>query len=279
MEYTEVVCKVSPVHEFTEIIIAYLANLGYSMFEETDSGVKAYIESKNFDRKKLDTIAPMISNQHLKLEFTVNIPEKKNWNEEWEKNFEPVRIGDEIYVRADYHPSLPGIRIELIIHPRMAFGTGHHSTTSMMMEAMLEFKFSNKNILDMGYGTGILAILARKLGSLQVTAIDNDPNAVENAILNCRVNNAADIQVVEGDASTPGDQKFDIILANINRNIILEDIPLYRSNLVQNGLLLTSGYYVKDYESVAGRAAEYGFAPVKQLEKENWCQATFKLNN
>lgn len=274
MDYIELDCRVIPAGENTEILIAYLGELGYTMFEETDYGVKAYINKELFNREEINTI-PLLNKPGVTVEVTVSVPETKNWNEEWEKNFQPVIIGNEIYVRADYHPASPDTRFELIIHPRMAFGTGHHATTSLVMEAMLKIDFHKKKVLDMGCGTGILAILAGKMGASSVLAIDNDPNAVENAIVNCEINHADGVEVQQGDAQTPGDSQFEVILANINRNIILDDIALYTSNLTNNGILITSGYYVEDLPLIREKAKLFGLSYSEHSSLDNWCRTSF----
>jgi len=275
MEYIELDCTVTPTGDYTEILIAWLANIGYSMFEETDYGVKAYIEKKLFSQQQLDSIPILQDTANVKVTFVVSEPELKNWNEEWEKNFQPVRIGSEIYVRAEYHDPDPSARYELVIQPRMAFGTGHHATTSLVMESMLSVDFKNKLVLDMGCGTGILAILASKLGAKCVVAIDNDANAVENTIVNCIKNEADNVQAELGDANTPGKRVFEVILANINRNIILSDLPLYVRNLAENGNLITSGYYFEDLPMIREKAETCGLKFQYHQVLNNWCCASF----
>jgi len=273
MEYMELDCRVTPGGENTEILIAYLGAIGYSMFEETEYGVKAYIDRNLFSQLELDGIPPLL--EEATIEFKASEPEHKNWNEEWEKNFQPVIIGKDIYVRAEYHTPDPTARFELIIHPRMAFGTGHHATTSLVMEHMLSIDFKGKRVLDMGCGTGILAILAEKMGASEILAIDNDVNAVENTVVNCDINNATQVIAKHGDATTPGDEVFDIILANINRNIILEDLPLYTKNLAAGGTLITSGYYLEDLPMIREKAKSNNLSYTSHSSLDNWCRATF----
>jgi len=274
MEYLELDCRVAPGGDTTEILIAWLANIGYSMFEETDYGVKAYIEKNLFNQQDLNNI-PLLNNSD-KVTYTLAQPELKNWNEEWEKNFKPVRIGNDIYVRAEYHPADTAVKYELIIQPRMAFGTGHHATTSLVMERMLSVGIENKRVLDMGCGTGILAILASKLGASMLLAVDNDANAVENSELNCEINDIKNVKAVLGDAHTPGNEIFDVIIANINRNIILEDLPLYVRNLAEKGYLITSGYYFEDLKIIQEKAAQCGLKFIDYKVMDNWCCAVFE---
>jgi ribosomal protein L11 methyltransferase len=275
MEYLELDCRVHPGGDNTEILIAYLGAIGYSMFEETDYGVKAYIETELFSQEELDSIPILNEPERVRIDYSVAVPEKRNWNQEWESNFQPVFIGKEIYVRAEYHQPDTSAPFELIIQPRMAFGTGHHATTSMIMEAMLDIEMDGKTVLDMGCGSGILAILASKMGAASVTAVDNDPNAVENAALNCTINKTIDIIVLQGDAATPGKTLFDVILANINRNIILNDLQQYAGNLVEKGLLVTSGYYIEDLPVIAEKAKLYGLSYKDHATLDNWCRTTF----
>lgn len=278
MDYIEVDFKVEPAEEFNEIVIAYLGTIGYTMFEESEKGVKAYIPEPEFNKEELDEMPLFQQEGALNISYNFSTIPYKNWNAEWEKNFEPVIIGREVYVRAEYHSADPAFRYELVIQPRMAFGTGHHATTSLMMESMLEHPLAGKDILDMGCGTAILAMLADKMGAKHILAIDNDPNATENAVLNCKVNGTGNVHVITGDASTPGSAVFDVILANINRNIILEDLALYNANLKPGGVLFTSGYYLEDLEMIRSKAASFGLELMDHRTRDNWCQAVFHKN-
>lgn len=275
MEYMEMDCRVSPGGDHTEILIAYLAAIGYTMFEETDYGVKAYIPASLFSQNQLDNIPVLNNTGSFKVDYTLRRPEVKNWNEEWEKNFQPVIIGNDIYVRADYHPSQPNFRFELVIHPRMAFGTGHHDTTILMMKQLLNLPVKGKKVLDMGCGTAILAILAAKLGASELLAVDNDENATENAVVNCHANGEGRIEVLTGDAITPGVRQFDIILANINRNIILDDLHYYVRNLLPGGNLLLSGFFTEDLPLILAKAKENQLLLTGQAQQNNWCCAIF----
>jgi ribosomal protein L11 methyltransferase len=245
------------------------------MFEETDHGVKAYIESDLFHKSDLDAINIPGNGHDIKLDFKVNALPDVNWNAEWEKNFEPVKIGSDIYVRADYHPANDQFKYQLVIHPRMAFGTGHHATTTLMMNTMLKMDFRNKSVLDMGCGTGILAIFSAKLGADKIVAIDIDPNCTENTLLNAEVNDVKLSEVITGGAASAGSEMFDVILANINRNIILEDLTFYVNNLKAGGVLLTSGYYEKDRDIISQGAAKHELSYIEHVVKDEWCCASF----
>lgn len=276
MEYIELDCKVEPAGENTEILIARLSEIGYSMFEESETGVKAYIESGLFSQAELDNMNAFTTDHQVKVEYKVAKMPDVNWNELWESNFQPVVIGKDIYVRAEYHQPDPSFKYELVIQPRMAFGTGHHATTSLVMESMLTLDFHGKNVLDMGCGTGILAILASKMGAAHLVAIDIDENATENTEVNCKRNNIQNVKVITGGAEASGKEKFDFVLANINRNIILEDMPLYKDNLSDGGLLITSGYYESDLEKISACAITLRLKLVDFKVNDNWCRASFR---
>lgn len=275
MDYIEVDCKVNPGGDNIDILIAYLAGIGYSMFQENEAGVKAYIDVTLFDQNALDDLPFIKEPNQVDIQYVVRVAEKRNWNQEWESSFQPVIIGNEVYVRAEYHLPDPSAKYELVIQPRMAFGTGHHATTSLMMEAMLKIDFKHRHVLDMGCGTAILAILAEKMGANSITAIDNDPVATENAVVNCEINGVKNVSVVTGNAATPGNEIFDVILANINRNIILEDITLYAKNLAKEGILMLSGFYLADLEKITGKAASLNLKCTSHQVLNGWCQANF----
>ncbi|MBL7923744.1 MAG: 50S ribosomal protein L11 methyltransferase, partial [Bacteroidia bacterium] len=200
----------------------------------------------------------------------------KNWNEEWEKQYQPEIIGGKIYVRAEFHPPNPGFPLEILIQPKMAFGTGHHPTTSQVMEMMLDMDFKNKKVIDMGCGTGILCILAMKLGAQSALAIDNDPNAVENTRDNLIKNQIQHTLVLEGDSSSLKDKSCDVFIANINRNIILNDLESYVHCLRPGAELLTSGYYLQDLPLVRKKAESLGLVFSGYTVNKDWCCARFK---
>jgi ribosomal protein L11 methyltransferase len=206
-----------------------------------------------------------------------DVPDE-NWNLKWESNFQPVTISNQVYVRAEYHPVNEAFMHEIVIQPRMAFGTGHHATTSLMMQFMLDMDFDGKKVLDMGCGTGILGILARKLGAAGVIAIDIDPNSVENTIVNCRVNNVNEVVALQGDADLLTGMEYDIVLANINRNIIVADVCRYSQVLKTDGTLLVSGFYDHDLDLIAQAASEEGLSLERSGIKDKWCCAQFKKN-
>ena len=254
MEYTEVDLKASL--EKSEILVALLANAGYEMFEEYEGGVKAYLPSKQFNRDQLEELL----HRHDALtgvEFSVNAVEEKNWNEEWEKNFPPVWIAKKVYVRTSFHPSREDAEWEILIEPKMSFGTGHHATTSLMIQQMLPVDFEGRTVLDMGCGTGILAIFASLRGATTVDAVDTDAWACDNARENCSMNHVSNVSVILGDATAIPGNSYDILLANINRNILVADMGHYAARLVPGGHLILSGFLRADEPIIKEEAARF----------------------
>nr|MBA3900646.1 50S ribosomal protein L11 methyltransferase [Bacteroidota bacterium] len=223
--------------------------------------------------------------QNYKEEFSTGFSFKElkseNWNQEWEKNFTPVIINDQCVIRAPFHDPFPNVRFEIIIEPKMSFGTGHHETTALMADSMLDHAFDgilNKSVLDMGCGTGVLAILAAMIGAKEVAAIDNDEWAFANTCENILVNNYNSIKAELGDAKLLQGRKFDTILANINRNILLNDMPAYEDSLVSGGNLLMSGFFNTDIEVLKNKAISLGLKPVGEKSLHNWTILHFIKN-
>jgi ribosomal protein L11 methyltransferase len=275
MDHIEVDCRVSPSGENTEILVALLSEIGFTMFEEDETGVKAYIESRNFDNALLDNVLNDFPVPGVSVSAVITTIPYTNWNAQWERNFQPVRVGEEVNVRAEYHQPDPDVRFDLVIQPRMAFGTGHHATTWLMMKTMLGMSFEGLPVLDMGSGTGILGILALKMGAGSVLGIDHDPNATENALDNAVANGVPEAVFVTGDASVLGRDEYKVILANINRNIILNDLPLY-INAGQTGCkYLFSGFYLEDLDLIREKAESLGLQYQSHESLENWVCALF----
>jgi ribosomal protein L11 methyltransferase len=273
MEYTELVCIVKDTPELNDILIARLSMLGFEMFEEIDNGIKAYVPTKEFPADYAAELADL--NEKNNISYSVNIIPSQNWNETWERNFEPVVIADSIYIHADFHPRRPEFTHSIRIQPKMAFGTGHHATTSLVMEEMLQTDLKNKKVLDMGCGTGILAILASQLYASELTGIDNDEVATENARENCQLNGVHSINIVHGNAAAINDT-YDIILANINRNILVEDVNVYTKHLSPGGKIIMSGFYVEDIPIIERTALSNGLQLINSTEKNNWSCLVFK---
>lgn len=272
--YIAIHCKVNPVQPFSEILIAQLAEIGFEMFEEKEDGFDGFIRKENFTESLLDTVEFLQPNDFCSAHWHIEEIESQNWNEEWEKNYPPIKVKN-IYVRAPFHPDASDNELEIIIQPKMAFGTGHHATTAMMMELMLAANIADKHVLDMGCGSGILAILASKLGCITATAIDNDPNCVLNSIENIETNKIRNIEVLQGDALSLKDLKFEVILANINRNILLADIASYNIALSDGGQLLVSGFLTEDVELITQAFGKYGLKLSSMKQNQNWAALHF----
>lgn len=277
MDYIQLKCLIvsSDLPLVQEILTYELAQLGFESFSEITDGLLAYIAKKDFNEQSLDGISFHKEMNLGDLKFSWETIKDKNWNEEWEKNFQPVLIADKCYIRSPFHAPRPESAYEIIIEPKMSFGTGHHETTSLMMEQMFSIDFTDKVVLDMGSGTGVLAILASMLHANHITAIDIDEWAYNNSIENCTVNNISNISIFQGDAQLLADKTFDIVLANINRNILLNDIDKYALCLKPGGLLLVSGIYTFDLKIIKKTAESCGLNFQKSIEKNNWISALF----
>ncbi len=273
--YIAIRCKVTPVNPFAEILIAQLADIGFEMFEENDNGFDGYIRKEHFHKKQLNEIDYLQENDFCNVIWQLEEIESINWNEEWERNFTPVEVKG-VYIRAPFHHEKKDIKMEIIIQPKMSFGTGHHATTAMMIEQMLEIDFKKKEVLDMGCGSGILSIAASKMGAESVTAIDNDPNCVLNSIENIETNKTKNIHVTEGDADSLSGMKFDIILANINRNILLRDIEQYVKAMKPDAILLVSGFLKEDEAIITSSFSKLNLQKIKQLYKGDWSAVLYK---
>jgi len=277
MNYIELICNISGENkqEITDILIAQLNEIGYESYDETEEGLNAYILEKFFDLNKVKQLqANQIPNTNI--DYSHRLIKAQNWNTVWEKNFEPIAISDQCLIRAPFHKNTPDAKYEIVIEPKMSFGTGHHETTYLMLKTMLEIDFEDKSVLDMGCGTGVLAILACFKGAKDVTAIDVDEWAYNNTLENIEKNNCADIQVHQGDATLLNTQQFNIIIANINRNILMEDIKHYAKVLKSGGTLLLSGLYDKDLPMIKNEASEHQIEYINHYEKHNWIAAKFQ---
>ena len=216
----------------------------------------------------MDTIFILNSDEFL-IQYTKNEVEQTNWNAEWEKNFKPIQVDDLVSIRAPFHEN-PHLKYDIVIVPKMSFGTGHHETTHMMVQHLLALDLENKKVLDMGCGTGILAIFAEMKGANPVDAIDIDAWCYENSLENIARNNCSHITVFEGDSALLIDKKYDVIIANINRNILLEDMNIYANCLHENGVLLLSGFYQEDISMIDAEVSKYNLKLESFIERNNW---------
>ena len=273
MTYLEFNFKVAPFNLGSEILIAELGLIGFESFVENDTGFLAYIPKQDYKDNALEEVQ-LFNNPEFKISWKSKVIEQQNWNSQWEKNFDPIKVDNRCIVRAPFHEK-EEVDYEIIIEPKMSFGTGHHETTHMMLQHILDIDFNDLSVLDMGCGTGILAILAEKRGAKTIDAIDIDNWCYLNSIENIERNNCTNITVFQGDANLLKTKKFDVIIANINRNILLQDIPTYVKCLTANGLLLLSGFYLKDLEMISQKCEAFGLKFEKKFKKNNWVAAKY----
>lgn len=278
MKYLEFEFLTNPCTEtVNDILAAVLADAGFDSFTDNDGGINAYIPKELFDEKTLQNTLNNFPLENSAISYTYQEAEDKDWNEEWEKNyFQPIVIDDKCVVHSTFHNNVPQVEYDILINPQMAFGTGHHETTSLIISELLNIDLENKSVLDMGCGTSILAILARMRGAKPITAIDIDTWCVENSKENIALNSLSDITVELGNAGLIRERgPFDIIIANINRNILLEDMPYYVESLNPGGELFMSGFYVEDIPMLQEKAESLGLSFVHYKEKNNWAAVKF----
>ena len=260
--------SVEPKEIGSEILVAELGELPFESFIESDSGIVAYIQKQFWTANVLDNLH-ILSSPEFKISYTIEEIDQVNWNEEWEKNFEAIDVEGMCHVRAPFHPKTEA-KYDIVIEPKMSFGTGHHETTHMMIQHLLETDVVGKKTLDMGCGTAILAILAEMKGAQPIDAIDIDNWCYLNSIENAARNNCNQITVYEGDADLLKGKKYDLIIANINRNILLNDMKSYVDCLNKEGILLLSGFYNEDIPFIDASCTEKGLSYLKKLERNNW---------
>ena len=251
-----------------DILVAELGQVGFESFTENADGVEAYIQKADWNASLLDDIQ-ILQSQEVTFSYDVKEIEQVNWNEEWEKNFEPIVVDDQVSIRAPFHKD-PELKYDIVIEPKMSFGTGHHETTHLMIQHLMDLDLQGKKVLDMGCGTGILAIFAEMKGAAEVDAIDIDNWCYENSLENVERNNCHHISVFEGDAKLLKPASYDLIIANINRNILLKDMSVYSNSLKENGILFLSGFYTEDIEKINEAAESNGLRQDKKLVRNNW---------
>jgi len=277
MNYIELRCQIHPfTQEASEILMAQLGEIDYESFTQREDGIDAYIQQPLFQMEKVNNL--LINNlpqATFSVQYSHKVIEDQDWNALWESNFQPVIITDQVVIRASFHKDTPKVPYEIVIDPKMSFGTGHHSTTSLMVQTILDTPLQGKNVLDMGCGTSILAMLASQRGARQVTAIDIDEWPYRNSLENIRNNGIKNINVFMGDASLLKDQKFDVVLANINRNILLQDMEHYIRCLSKNGILIMSGFYTQDLDAITSKATLCEMEYVSHKTDNNWVAVKF----
>jgi ribosomal protein L11 methyltransferase len=275
LNYVELKIKVKS--DFSEILLAELADSGYDSFVESEEGLEAYIEEDKFKEEDLRKVIDKYINV-FSIDYSVHKLENKNWNEEWEKNFSPVLVADKCFIRASFHKPEPKYPYDIIINPKMSFGTGHHETTSMMIENQLETDHQGKKIMDAGSGTGILSIMASKLGAESIMAFDVEDWAFENLKENIQLNHCTNIHLGLGNIFEVKHhcKQYDIVLANINKNVLLEEIQTYSLKLVRGGVLMLSGFYLEDADDIVEEARRFSLEKKVLKEKNRWASLIFE---
>ncbi len=272
--YTEVKLQIDA--DFNEILIAELGEIGFDSFVENDNELLCYVPESDFDQQQLKDIIDRYQ-ALTTISYSFETLETKNWNDEWERNYQPIEVAGRVRIRASYHAPDPTFEYDIVIDPKMSFGTGHHETTTMVMAHQLNIDHEDKSVLDVGSGTGILAILAEKLGANSLIAFDIEEWAYLNAIENTQLNGCHHIKVFQGTINDCPVGEYDIVLANINRNILLAEIPIYIKFLKQSGTLVVSGFYEFDANDITAKAAECGLKKICQETLNNWASIRFEF--
>ena len=267
MDYIQV--SITCLEEYREILIAELAAVGFDSFLETDSGLEAYVPQDLFARDSFDEVIATYR-EAASLTVVEGILPKVNWNEEWEKNYDPIEVDQLVYVRASFHAPKPGFRYEIVINPKMSFGTGHHATTFQLLSMQGKIDHQGKRVLDVGSGTGILAIMAHLLGAKQVEAFDIDSWCVDNGNENFDLNGVSTRMGLGTIREVNPQGPYELILANINKNVLLDELAIYSGLLTSQGLLLLSGFYSEDIEDLVQAASAQGLTLTMQTTKDNW---------
>jgi ribosomal protein L11 methyltransferase len=279
MKYIQVAFSFTAIEAYQQdLLIAELGDIGFNTFEEVEGGFLAFVDLSTYSEDQLKNVLEQFEGE-FECNYTVSEIEGKNWNEEWEKNFEPLIINDQCYVRATFHEARPEYLYEIVIDPKMAFGTGHHQTTTMMMQYLLETDVEDKEILDMGCGTAILAILAAKKGAGRLLAIDNDEVCYLSSVENAALNGITNLDALCGGKEVIPDATFDMILANINRNILLDQIPTYAKVLKAQGSIFFSGFYESpDLQMIKEACEPFGMKYINHKKIGEWVAACFEKN-
>lgn len=274
MSYTQVNVHCDP--PYAEILMAEMGELAFESFVETETGFEAYIPETQFQHPPLQLLFNRYR-EFTRIWYEIKTIAKTNWNQEWEKNYDPIQVGNDIYVRATFHDPKPEFKYEIVVNPQMSFGTGHHETTHQLLALQLAFDHQEKAVLDVGSGTGILAIMAAKLGAKSVAATDIDDWCVENALQNFALNHIEAEFVKQGTlAELRLNTIYDILLANINTHVLLDEMHLYYQLLTNKGILFLSGFYETDQPKINAKAHELGFEIQKQTTKNNWVALVLK---
>lgn len=273
MNYVGCHFEVVPLEPWTDLLINELGELGFESFLQTENGVSAFISEADWSDQLLIQI-DLAQNEQVQISHQIEFIKEENWNANWEASFDPICVSNRCTIRAPFHPPAE-TEMEIVINPKMSFGTGHHQTTYMMVQLLMDMDIKGSRVLDMGCGTGILAIAACKKGASHITAIDIDQWCFNNSHENIQVNGCPSIKVILGDATALGHEIYDLIIANINRNVLLNDLSTYVKVLAPGGLLLLSGFYAEDIPLIRERAESFGLSYVENVERDNWIAIKF----
>lgn len=274
MNHIELIITVEPKEQGSDVLITLLSELGFESFMENERGFSAYAPENNYDE---DAVKKLFSgySDFFEIHYSSEIIQQKNWNKEWESNFQPIEVDGKCYIRAPFHDGKKNFLYDIIIEPKMSFGTGHHNTTQLMIQKLLTLELENKSLLDMGCGTGVLAILASKMGANPIMAIDVDEWSYENAIENLQKNSINNVFVHKGDVQILAGKKFHTILANINKNVLLSDMNNYVSSLERKGDLVMSGFFETDSSEITSKASELGLKCIAKVVNNQWTMLHF----
>jgi ribosomal protein L11 methyltransferase len=274
MNYIELTITVEPKEQGSDVLIAQLSELEYESFVENEAGFCAYIQEQHYDESRLN-LALSLYADFFKISHSSKIIPQQNWNKEWESSFQPIEVDGRCYIRAPFHPAKAGFLYDVIIEPKMSFGTGHHHTTQLMIRKLMLMDVKNRALLDMGCGTGVLAIVASMMGADPITAIDIDEWSYENTLENLEKNNINNVLVHKGNAEILQKKIFHTILANINKNVLLADLPVYVQSLEKGGNLILSGFFETDITELSLKASELGLKFEDKAVSEQWTMLHF----
>ncbi len=274
MNYIEITFSIEPKDQGCDILIAELSDLGFESFADTDTGFAAYVKEELYNEKDVKSMVLNYS-PLFKINFIQKIIQQQNWNKEWESNFQPIEVDGKCFIRAPFHEKQKRFLYDVIIEPKMSFGTGHHFTTQLMIQKLMKLDINNKSLLDMGCGTGVLAILASMMGANPITAIDTDSWSYENSIENLQKNNINNVFVHKGNAEILADKLFHTILANINKNVLLTDMPVYVKSLQKEGNLVLSGFFETDVNELNKKAIDLGLKLHEKVVNDQWTMLHF----
>lgn len=277
MDYIELTIDIKPKKPWTEILIGELAELGFESFTEENNKLQAYIPSEKFNKNKVQTFLSEYSKNDLDLDFEQKLIPAQNWNESWESDFEPVKIENKLLIRAPFHDAEEGFEEVIEIQPQMSFGTGHHQTTYLLSKVLFDLDLADKTILDVGTGTGILGILASKKGAKSIIGTDIEPGACENAIENIERNDIKNFSILEGDLDVVPNEKYDGIIANINKNVLKKHLKGYADRSKDGTILLLSGFFETDVPELIEFAESFNFKHDKTHLNESWAVIQFKM--